>query len=73
VRFLPYAACAPAPCIFPSAYTTAAFGGLCNPYFGGFGHFNLPTAGTGYLWPGFTYPFNLQPPSLYALKAGFVA
>lgn len=59
--------------IFPSTYLFPYAGGLFNPYFGGFGHVNLPFAGAGYLWPGFTYPFNLQPPWLYAIKAGFVA
>lgn len=59
--------------IYPSAYVATAYGGIYNPYFGGFGHVNLPTAGAGYLWPGFTYPFNFQSPVLYAFKAGFVA
>lgn len=63
----------PPPCIFPSGYIPTAYGGPCNPNFGGFGHVNLPTGGTGYFWPGFTFPFNLQSPALYALKAGFVA
>lgn len=59
--------------IFPSTYLSPVFGGVFNPYFGGFGHLNLPFAGAGYLWPGYTFPFNLQSPALYALKAGFVA
>ncbi|HWI61836.1 MAG TPA: hypothetical protein VNT75_08365 [Symbiobacteriaceae bacterium] len=59
--------------IFPSGYVCNFCGGLFNPYYGGFGHFNLPAAGAGYAWPGFTYPFNFQSPYLYALKAGFVA
>ncbi|MFZ5825137.1 MAG: hypothetical protein ACOY94_12900 [Bacillota bacterium] len=59
--------------IFPSTYLWPEFGGVFNPYFGGFGHFNHPFAGAGFLWPGFTFPYNLQSPALYALKAGFVA
>lgn len=59
--------------IFPSTYIWPAYGGVFNPYFGGFGHFNLPTAGAGYAWPGFTFPCNFQSPYLYAIKAGFVA
>ncbi len=43
-----------------------------DPYFGGFGHFNLPLSGAGFTWPGFTYPFNFQTPQLFALQAGFV-
>lgn len=59
--------------IFPSGYLFPYYGGICNPYFGGFGHLNLPTAGAGFWWPGYTFPFNFQTPALYALKAGFVA
>ena len=59
--------------IYPSAYIWPEFGGVLNPYFGGFGHFNLPQSGAGYTWPGFTYPFNFQSPYLYAIKARFVA
>jgi hypothetical protein len=59
--------------IYPSAYLWTQYGGVFNPYFGGFGHLNTPTAGAGYAWPGFTYPFNFQSPYLYARKAGFVA
>jgi len=59
--------------IFPSAYSWPIFGGTGNPYFGGFGHLNLPIAGAGYTWPGYTYPFNFQSPLLYAIKARFVA
>jgi len=59
--------------IFPSTYIWPEFGGVFNPYFGGFGHVNLPFAGAGYAWPGFTYPFIFQSPFLYAVKAGFVA
>lgn len=32
-------------------------GGWWNPYYGGFGHFNLIPSGFGYLYPGFTFPF----------------
>lgn len=59
--------------IFPSGYLFPYYGGFCNPYFGGFGHLNLPTAGAGFWWPGFTFPFNFQTPALYALQAGFIA
>lgn len=59
--------------IFPSTYLWPEFGSVFNPYFGGFGHFNHPFAGAGFLWPGFTFPYNLQSPALYSLKAGFVA
>lgn len=58
--------------IFPAAYLHPGFGGLFNPYFGGFGHYNHPLAGAGYGWPGFTYPFNFQSPLRFALKAGFL-
>lgn len=54
--------------IFPFPY----FWPWWDPYFGGFGHFNLPVAGAGWTWPGFTFPFNFQTPQLYAIKAGFV-
>jgi hypothetical protein len=59
--------------MFPSTYLYPQFGFGLNPYFGGFGHLNLPFAGAGFLWPGYTFPFNLQPPQLYAVQAGFVA
>lgn len=59
--------------IYPSAYIFPGFGGVLNPYFGGFGHYNHPLAGAGLTWPGFTYPFNYQTPALFAVKAGFVA
>ncbi len=59
--------------IFPSGYLFPQFGGVFNPYFGGFGHYNHPFAGAGFFWPGFTFPLNLQSPALYAIKAGFVA
>ena len=59
--------------IFPSGYLFPYYGGCFNPYFGGFGHLNLPTAGAGFWWPGFTYPFNFQTPAGYALQAGFIA
>lgn len=38
--------------------------GLWNPYYGGFGHFNLPIAGAGYFYPGFwTWdPIDTVPP-----------
>lgn len=58
--------------IYPAFYTSTVFGGVFNPYWGGFGHFNLPYAGAGFFWPGYTFPFNLQTPELYARKAGFV-
>lgn len=58
--------------IFPSGYILPFYGGVCNPYYGGFGHLNLPTGGAGFLWPGYTFPFNLQTPQLYALQAGFI-
>lgn len=63
------------PCVpaFPSAYQYTQCGGLCNPYFGGFGHVNLPQAGAGYLFPAYTFPYNLQSPAFFAVKAGFVA
>lgn len=59
--------------MFPSIYWPTQYGGWCNPYFGGFGHLNLPQAGAGFFWPGFTFPFILQTPYNYALQAGFVA
>lgn len=59
--------------MFPSAYLWPEYGGVFNPYFGGFGHLNLPQAGAGFWWPGYTYPANFQPPSLYSTKALFVA
>lgn len=55
--------------IFPSGYVCTFCGGLFNPYYGGFGHFNLPTGGAGYAWPGFTFPFNVQPLALAHLAA----
>lgn len=58
---------------FPSGYLLPYAGGVLNPHFGGFGHFNHPFAGAGFLWPGYTYPFNFQTPHLYALKARFIA
>lgn len=58
--------------IFPSTYWFTQYGGPCNPYFGGFGHLNLPLAGAGYTWPGYTYPFIFQNPALFAAQAGFV-
>lgn len=63
----------PPPPFFPSAYNEPWLGGPFNPYYGGFGHWNHPFAGAGYLWPGFTYPFNFQSPFEYAVKARFVA
>ncbi|MGE5675477.1 MAG: hypothetical protein ACM3XM_16645 [Mycobacterium leprae] len=61
--------------MFPSTYLHPGFGGWLNPYFGGFGHVNLPQAGTGYgyLWPSYTFPLNFQPPWLYAGKSLFAA
>jgi hypothetical protein len=59
--------------MFPAAYVHPAFGGIFNPYFGGFGHLNKPVAGAGLFWPAFTFPFNLQSPALYAQRAGFLA
>lgn len=35
--------------------------GVWNPYYGGFGHFNLPFSGAGYAYPGFQFP--LLPPN----------
>jgi hypothetical protein len=61
------------PGIFPSGYIHPAFGGPFNPYFGGFGHLNTPTAGAGFLWPAYTFPYDFQSPALYAVKARFVA
>jgi hypothetical protein len=58
---------------FPSGYNFVQGGGTCNPYFGGFGHVNLPQAGAGYAWPAYTWPFNFQSPVFFAVKAGFVA
>jgi len=59
--------------IFPSTYFSPIKGGIFNPYFGGFGHYNHPFAGAGYLWPGFTYPYNLQTQAGFARAAGFIA
>lgn len=59
--------------IFPSGYLWPQYGGVFNPYFGGFGHFNLPQGGAGYLWPGFTYPVNKQTPAFFADTARYVA
>lgn len=60
--------------IYPAGYLFPAFGGVFNPYFGGFGHFNHPlAAGAGFAWPGFTYPYNFQSPLRFAIKAGFIA
>jgi hypothetical protein len=61
------------PVIFPSQFDIPYLGGPFNPYYGGFGHWNSPVAGAGFTWPGFTFPFNFQPPFLYAVKARFVA
>ena len=59
--------------IFPSGYIPTTMGGIFNPYFGGFGHYNHPLAGAGFLWPAYTFPFNFQSPAIYAIKARFVA
>lgn len=59
--------------IFPSSYLYPQYGTIFNPYFGGFGHLNLPTAGAGFTWPAYTWPLNLQSPALYTVQAGFVA
>lgn len=63
----------PPPPIFPSTYLPTAYGGVFNPYFGGYGHLNLPQAGAGMTWPGYTFPLNFQDPATYAVKARFVA
>jgi hypothetical protein len=59
--------------IFPSGFISPLLGGQCNPYFGGFGHYNGPTGGYGYSYPGFTFPFNFQSPYRYALQSRFIS
>jgi hypothetical protein len=59
---------------FPTGtYLNAVFAGPCSPYWGGFGHFALPTAnGAGFCFPAYTFPFDLQSPECFAQKAGFI-
>lgn len=40
---------------------TPWIGPFRNPYYGGFGHFETPSSGFGYLYPAFTWPFLPTP------------
>lgn len=57
--------------IFPSGYVTPWRGGIFNPYYGGFGHVNLPVGGIGYTYPAFTFPYYFQTAEWFAIQAGF--